>query len=164
MNEPGASQEVADWLQGLGLAEHAPRFVAERITVDLLPTLDDADLKELGVGLLGHRKRLRAAIAELAASPAAAPMPAAPARDAERRQLTVMFCDLVGSTALAGRLDPEDLQRVIRAYHAAVADAVAPYAGHMAQLLGDGCLVYFGYPQAHENDAERAVHAALAVL
>jgi class 3 adenylate cyclase len=166
MNEPLASRALADWLQALGLAEHAPRFDAEGISLDLLPTLDDADLKELGVVLLGHRKRLRAAIAELAASPAAAAAatPAAPVRDAERRQLTVMFCDLVGSTQLAGRLDPEDLQALIRGYHAAVADAVAPFAGHMAQLLGDGCLVYFGYPQAHEDDAGRAVLAALSVL
>ena len=159
MNTP-STKDIAQWLEAVGLAEHAPRFVAEGIDVELLPQLDDADLKELGVVLLGHRKRLRAAIA---ASPAAAVAPAV-ARDAERRQLTVMFCDLVGSTALAARLDPEDLQGVIRAYHAAVAEAVAPFAGHVAQLLGDGCLVYFGYPRAHEDDASRAVHAALGVL
>lgn len=165
-DEDSAAREVSDWLQSLGLVEHAPAFAAQGITPDLLAQLDDADLKELGVALLGHRKRLRAAIAELGAAPAPAqpsPTPAGP-RDAERRQLTVMFCDLVGSTQLAAQLDPEDLQRVIRSYHAAVADAVAPFAGHMAQLLGDGCLVYFGYPSAHEDDANRAVHAALAVL
>lgn len=162
MNDLGA------WLESLGLGEHAPAFAAQGITADLLAQLDDADLKELGVALLGHRKRLRAAIAALAAAPAPEPAkdsaPAAPPREAERRQLTVMFCDLVGSTQLAARLDPEDLQRVIRSYHAAVAAAVEPYAGHMAQLLGDGCLVYFGYPQAHEDDAGRALRAALAVL
>ena len=155
--------EVFDWLQSLGLAEHAAAFAAQGITLDLLPELDDADLKELGVALLGHRRRLRAAIAALSATSTAGAAAVRP-RDAERRQLTVMFCDLVGSTQLAGQLDPEDLQRVIRSYHAAVADAVAPFAGHMAQLLGDGCLVYFGYPSAHEDDASRAVHAALAVL
>ena len=101
MNTP-STKDIAQWLEAVGLAEHAPRFVAEGIDVELLPQLDDADLKELGVVLLGHRKRLRAAIA---ASPAAAVAPAV-ARDAERRQLTVMFCDLVGSTALAARLDP----------------------------------------------------------
>src|SRR5512147_812618 len=123
-----SAQDLRSWLSTIGLAEHAPRFVAEGIDFDLLPQLDDADLKELGVALLGHRKRLRAAIAELTASAAAAPLPTTPAPDAERRQLTVMFCDLVGSTQLAGRLDPEDLQDVIRAYHAAVSDAVAPFA------------------------------------
>ena len=158
--------DVTHWLHSLGLAEHAPTFVAQGIDVDLLPQLGDADLRELGVAMLGHRKRLLLAIAALSpgASGAAAAAPSRPVREAERRQLTVMFCDLVGSTLLAGRLDPEDLQRVIRSYHDAVAAAVAPYDGHMAQLLGDGCLVYFGYPRAHEDDAERAVHSALNVL
>ncbi len=96
--------------------------------------------------------------------PATSTKKAGTASDAERRQLTVMFCDLVDSTALANRLDPEDFQRIIRSYHAAVAAAVAPFEGHVAQLLGDGVLVYFGYPRAHEDDAVRAVHAALAVL
>ncbi|HRI18762.1 MAG TPA: adenylate/guanylate cyclase domain-containing protein, partial [Burkholderiaceae bacterium] len=151
MDTPSAARDIADWLRSIGLSEHAPRFEAEGISRDLLPQLDDADLKELGVVLLGHRKRLRVAIDALREPEAvAAQAPEAmPARDAERRQLTVMFCDLVGSTQLAGRLDPEDLQRVIRSYHDAVARAVEPFAGHVAQLLGDGCLVYFGYPVAH---------------
>ncbi len=162
----GLGVDVTQWLQSLGLAEYAPAFVEQGMGVDLLGELSDADLKELGVAMLGHRKRLLLAIAALApgaaGAPAAAPPP--PSREAERRQLTVMFCDLVGSTLLAGRLDPEDLQRLVRAYHGAVASAVAAYDGHVAQLLGDGCLVYFGYPRAHEDDAERALHAALAVL
>ena len=163
--------DVADWLRTLGLEAHAPAFEAQGIDFALLPELGDADLKELGVTLLGHRKRLLLAIAALdrdvappAASQPTPSAPPAPARDAERRQLTVMFCDLVGSTQLAAQLDPEDLQRVLRSFHEAVAGAVAGFDGHVAQLLGDGALVYFGYPHAHENDAERAVHAALSVL
>ena len=158
--------DVTQWLQSLGLGEHAPAFVSQGIEFELLPQLGDADLKELGVTMLGHRKRLLLAIAALAAgtSGIAAVAPTRPVRDAERRQLTVMFCDLVGSTALAASLDPEDLQALIRSYHDAVAAAVAPYDGHVAQLLGDGCLVYFGYPRAHEDDAERALRAALQVL
>ncbi|MEO6743495.1 MAG: adenylate/guanylate cyclase domain-containing protein, partial [Caldimonas sp.] len=148
------------------------------ISLDVLPELNDADLKELGVATLGDRKRLLKAIAALAApaeasqapsapTPAAAPS-ATPATasfpEAERRQLTVMFCDMVGSTQLSGRLDPEDLQNVVRRFHAAIAAAVGAFDGHVAQLLGDGVLVYFGYPRAHEDDAERAVLAALAAL
>jgi len=154
---------LTSWLQSLGLEEHAPAFLAQGIEFELLPQIGDADLKELGVALLGHRKRLLLAIAALAAGPAPAASVAA-AREAERRQLTVMFCDLVGSTQLSGRLDPEDLQRLIRCYHDTVAAAVTPYEGHVAQLLGDGCLIYFGYPRAHEDDAERAVRSALGVL
>jgi len=159
--------DLTSWLQSLGLGEHAQAFVDQGVDLDLLPELTDADLKELGVSLLGQRKRILMGIAALVPSVAAGGAAAAasrPARDAERRQLTVMFCDLVGSTQLSGRLDPEDLQRLIRNYHQAVAAAVAPFEGHVAQLLGDGCLVYFGYPRAHEDDAERAVHSALSVL
>lgn len=155
--------DLTSWLQSLGLEEHAPAFLAQGIEFELLPQIGDADLKELGVALLGHRKRLLLAIAALATGPAPAAAVAA-AREAERRQLTVMFCDLVGSTQLSGRLDPEDLQRLIRRYHDTVAAAVTPYEGHVAQLLGDGCLIYFGYPRAHEDDAERAVRSALGVL
>jgi class 3 adenylate cyclase/tetratricopeptide (TPR) repeat protein len=158
--------DLTQWLESLGLGEHAPAFAAQAIDFELLPELGEADLKELGVTLLGHRKRLLLAIAALKPAVRSAPLdvPSRPAREAERRQLTVMFCDVVGSTVLAGRLDPEDLQGLLRDYHQAVAAAVAPYDGHVAQLLGDGCLVYFGYPRAHEDDAERAVHAALNVL
>ena len=154
---------LTDWLEAHGLARYAEPFAAQDIGLDVLAELTDADLKELGVASLGDRKRLLKAIAAQAARPVVPEAPAAPAADAERRQLTVMFCDMVGSTQLATRLDPEDLQDVVRAYHAAVAAAVAPYEGHVAQLLGDGVLVYFGYPRAHEDDAERAVRAALDV-
>ena len=158
--------EVTQWLQSLGLAEYAPAFVEHGIELELLPQLGDADLKELGVAMLGHRKRLLLAIAGLDASGGKITVigEPQPLREAERRQLTVMFCDLVGSTLLAGSLDPEDLQALIRNYHATVATAVSPYDGYVAQLLGDGCLVYFGYPFAHEDDARRAVHAALNLL
>ena len=163
--------EVERWLEGLGLAGYAPAFAEQHIEFDLLADLSDDDLQQLGVEALGHRKRLLRAIDALAGS--AAPVPAAPstpaasttiARDAERRQLTVMFSDLVGSTVLSRELDPEDLQRLLLDYHACVATAVAPYAGHVARFLGDGVLVYFGFPQAHEDDAERAVRAALSIL
>ncbi|HWI11205.1 MAG TPA: adenylate/guanylate cyclase domain-containing protein, partial [Burkholderiaceae bacterium] len=159
--------ELERWLEGLGLGAHAQAFAEQGIEFDLLPELGDDDLKALGVAQLGHRKRLLKAIVALNAAARMASEPGTlppTARDAERRQLTVMFCDLVGSTALANRLDPEDLQCVIRSYHAAVTAAVAPYEGYIAQLLGDGVLVYFGFPRAHEDAAVRAVRAALAVL
>jgi class 3 adenylate cyclase/tetratricopeptide (TPR) repeat protein len=169
----GAMNEVERWLQGLGLGVYAQAFAEQGIEFDLLGELGDDDLKALGVAALGHRKRLLRSIAALnsgaSPSPLAAPVePMAAAstalRDAERRQLTVMFCDMVGSTALSGRLDPEDLQQLIRSHHQVVAAAVAPYEGHVAQFLGDGVLVYFGYPQAHEDDATRAVRSALSIV
>ena len=143
---------------------------------EVLPELTADDLISIGVTSVGHRRKLLAAIAALGASPsphachgaaaASAPiLPAAGARvDAERRQLTVMFCDLVGSTALSARLDPEDLREVIAAYHRAVAEVVASFHGFVAKYMGDGVLVYFGYPQAHEDDAERAVRAGLGLI
>ena len=166
-------KEVERWLQGLGLGGYSQAFSEQGIEFDLLGELDDDDLKALGVAALGHRKRLLRSIAALNGGALQAPLAAsvepmaaastAP-RDAERRQLTVMFCDMVGSTALSGRLDPEDLQQLVRSYHEAVAAAVAPYEGHVAQFLGDGVLVYFGYPQAHEDDAARAVRSALSIV
>ena len=133
------------------------------------------DLKELGISSFGHRRRLFNAITALGGEPptrdvaqsatSATSAPTAPPPiDAERRQLTVMFCDLVGSTALSTRLDPEDLREVIGAYHRAVAETVGRFDGFVAKYMGDGVLVYFGYPQAHEDDAERAVRAGLAVI
>jgi class 3 adenylate cyclase/tetratricopeptide (TPR) repeat protein len=166
---------LGQWLSDLGLPQYAAAFEAQAIEFDQLPDLSDADLRELGVAALGHRKRLLKAIADrfddTGTADAAAvqehhpalPSPTPPAA-AERRHLSVMFCDLVGSTQLATQLDPEDLQQLVANYHQAVAAAVSPYAGHVAQLLGDGVLVYFGYPQAHEDDALRAVRAGLAVL
>jgi class 3 adenylate cyclase/predicted ATPase len=162
------------WLRGLGLERYAPAFRDNDIDGDLLRRLTAEDLRELGVASVGHRRRLLDAIAAFDAStPAAdtsglaaetiATLAPAPA-DAERRQLTVMFCDLVGSTALSARLDPEDLREVIAAYHRAAADVVRSLDGFVAKYMGDGVLVYFGYPQAHEDDAERAVRAGLGVI
>jgi len=163
--------DVSACLKRLGFERYAEAFAAQDITLDVLSDLDDADLKELGVATLGERKRLLKALAGLVApawantgSPSSASIVAPPFHDAERRQLTVMFCDMVGSTQLSGRLDPEDLQNVVRRFHEAIAAAVGAFDGHVAQLLGDGVLVYFGYPRAHEDDAERAIHAALAAL
>ena len=151
--------DVAEWLRGLGLEQYEPAFRTNEIDARVLPSLTPEDLKDLGVTLIGHRRRLLDAIAALGAAPPAVDV-AAPA-DAERRQLTVMFCDLVGSTALSSRLDPEDLREVIGAYHRAVADVVRSFDGFVAKYMGDGVLVYFGYPRAHEDDAERAVRAGL---
>lgn len=148
--------DVRQWLQAGGFGQFAELFESRQIDGAALPLLTDAHLRELGVPL-GARVKLLAAITQLAAG--AALEPAAP----ERRQLTVMFVDLVGSTALASRLDPEDMRDLIRSYQQAIAAEVARYDAHVAQYLGDGVLVYFGYPRAHEDDAERAVRAALAV-
>jgi class 3 adenylate cyclase/predicted ATPase len=160
-------QEIAKWLEKLGMSEYAQRFAENGIGVAALCHLTDQDLKDIGV-LLGHRRVLLAAIAEL--GPATPP----PAREAtaepkpqdtaERRQVTVMFSDLVGSTALSARMDPEDLREVISAYQKAVADTVQRSGGFVAKYMGDGILVYFGYPQAHEDDAERAVRAGLELI
>jgi class 3 adenylate cyclase/tetratricopeptide (TPR) repeat protein len=162
---------VRNWLEGIGLGQYADAFEANDIDTDLLSRLDDQLLKDIGVSSAGHRLRLRDAIAKLAPTP----IPEAKARStaattdesgtvAERRQLTVMFCDLVGSTALAARLDPEDLRAVISAYHGSVAKAVRNLDGLVAKYMGDGVLAYFGYPRAHEDDAERAVRAGLDIV
>lgn len=162
---------MLQWLAEIGMEHYAPMFEAQRIELDVLPELTDADLKEIGISALGDRKRILHVIAQghqeaPAISPIAPPAPSSPATSqvAERRQLTVMFCDLVGSTELAALLDPEDLRAVIGDYHAAVTAAVAAHDGYVAQLLGDGVLVYFGYPHANEDDAARAIHAALEVI
>jgi class 3 adenylate cyclase len=160
--------DVAAWLQGLGLERYVPAFRDNEIDWDALPKLSAEDLKDLGVVLGGHRRRLLDAIAALgaavpAASATAAPRDAPAPAEAERRQLTVMFCDLVGSTGLSARLDPEDLREIIAAYHRVVAEVVAEFDGFVAKYMGDGVLVYFGYPRAHEDDAERAIRAGLGV-
>lgn len=168
------SLDVRKWLEANGLGRYADVFEANEIDGEALLALTDAHMKELGIAL-GARARLLRGIAQLSAppspDPAAEPRPVlsfepggAIAAVAERRQLTVMFVDLVGSTALSGRLDPEDLRKVIRSYQSTVAGEIARYDGHVAQYLGDGVLAYFGYPSAHEDDAERAVRAALAIL
>jgi len=161
--------DVAAWLHGLGLERYEQAFRENEIDWDALPKLTAEDLKDLGVVLGGHRRKFLEAIAALggavpvaAATVASRDVPAPV--DAERRQLTVMFCDLVGSTALSARLDPEDLREVIAAYHRAVAEIVARFDGFVANYMGDGVLVYFGYPRAHEDDAERAVRAGLGLI
>jgi class 3 adenylate cyclase/predicted ATPase len=161
-------QQVADWLKTLGMAEYAERFAENGISVEALPHLTDQDLRDIGV-LLGHRRIMLAAISKQASASPSTPEPAArtepkPQNSAERRQVTVMFSDLVGSTALSARMDPEDLREVISAYQRCVADAVRRFDGFVAKYMGDGVLVYFGYPQAHEDDAERAVRAGLELI
>ena len=158
--------EIGAWLQSLGLERYEPAFRENEIDWEALPKLTAEDLKDLGVVLGGHRRRLLDAITALGS----AKEPPGPARghaatgEAERRQLTVMFCDLVGSTPLSARYDPEDLREIVGAYHRCVADRVGRFAGFIAKYMGDGVLVYFGYPEAHEDDAERAVRAGLVVI
>ena len=161
--------EITDWLRKLGLEQYAPAFRDNAIDSKVLPRLTAEDLKELGVTMVGHRRRLLDAIAALSDETPAAVVGltsrAAPeSADAERRQVTVMFCDLVGSTALSTRFDPEDLKEVIGSYQRAVTEAVTGFDGFVAKYMGDGVLVYFGYPQAHEDDAERAVRAGLRAI
>ena len=160
-------QQIADWLRTLGVSEYAERFAENDIDTSVLRDLTDQDLKELGVSL-GHRRKMLRAIAELScvapASPQLALTEPKPQDTAERRQVTVMFSDLVGSTALSARIDPEDLREVISAYQKCAAEAVGRFGGFVAKFMGDGVLVYFGYPQAHEDDAERAVHAGLELV
>ena len=162
---------LSEWLETIGLAQYAEAFHANDIDIDLLGQLDDQILKDIGVSSAGHRLRIRNAIAKL--SPivplakdenAAGAASETPAGSAERRQVTVMFSDLVGSTALSARMDPEDLRDVISAYQKCVAETVQGFGGFVAKYMGDGVLVYFGYPQAHEDDAERAVRSGLALV
>ena len=161
-------QQIADWLEKLNLGQYAQRFAENDIDVSVLRHLTDADLEKIGVSL-GHRRKILAAVAAL---PVASPPKHEPAggvepkpqETAERRQVTVIFSDLVGSTALSARMDPEDLREVISAYQKCVAETVQRFAGFVAKYMGDGVLVYFGYPQAHEDDAERAVRAGLELV
>ena len=159
---------VAAWLQSLGLERYEPLFRDNEIDWEVLPKLTSEDLKEIGVVAIGHRRKLLDAItalgAEVRAAVTAVPRDALAPAEAERRHLTVMFCDLIGSTALSARLDPEDLSEVIAAYHRAVTEIVAGFAGFVSRYMGDGVLVYFGYPQAHKDDAERAVRAGLGAI
>src|SRR3974390_2489038 len=162
-------QEIADWLQKLGMSEYAERFAENGIDISVLRYLTDQDLKDIGV-LLGHRRKMLAAISELTgATPviseaAAVEAPPKTQDSAERRQVTVMVSDLVGSTALSARMDPEDLRELISAYQRCAAEAVRRFGGFVARYMGDGVLVYFGYPEAHEDDAERAVRAGLELI
>jgi class 3 adenylate cyclase len=164
--------DIAGWLRSLGLDRYEAAFRENEVDETVLPSLTAEDLKDLGVVLVGHRRKLLDAIAALRrdATPKpsvsdAVPTTSAPQQDsAERRQVTVMFSDLVGSTALSTRMDPEDLREVIAAYQKSVAEAVGRWGGFIAKYLGDGVLVYFGYPQAHEDDAERAARAGLDLI
>jgi class 3 adenylate cyclase/tetratricopeptide (TPR) repeat protein len=157
--------DLKSWLEELGMGQYAQSFVASDIDFDVLPDLTEADLERLGVSL-GHRKRLRRAIATLTSAATKGPAAAMPTQElqAERRQVTVMFCDLVGSTELSTRLDPEELRDMVRAYQQVCTEAIGRFDGFVAQYLGDGILAYFGYPATHEGEAERAVRAGLAVL
>ncbi|SDR63926.1 SAM domain (Sterile alpha motif) [Rhizobiales bacterium GAS113] len=159
--------DIDDWLRRIGLEQYAQTFRDNAIDADVLRDLTDDHLREIGLPL-GARLKLLRAVAALGTSeqPPASPeiTPSAPRIDAERRQLTVMFCDLVGSTALAARLDPEDMREIVGAYHRCCADLITKAGGFVAKYMGDGVLAYFGYPNAHEHDAERAVRAGLALV
>src|SRR5271168_4278655 len=164
--------DIGGWLRSLGLERYEAAFRDNEIDATVLPNLTAEDLKDLGVGIVGHRRKLLDAIAALRieANPKA-PQAEAPATiessakdSAERRQVTVMFSDLVGSTALSARMDPEDLREVISSYQKCVAETVGRLGGFIAQFMGDGVLIYFGYPQAPEDDAERAVRAGLELV
>ena len=156
--------DIAAWLRSLGLEQYEQAFRDNAVDAAVLPELTVEDLRDLGVSLVGHRRKLLAAIAVLRSdvgSTASAPVATS---TAERRQLTVMFCDLVGSTPLSVRLDPEDLRGIIGSYHRGVAETVESFGGFVARYMGDGVLIYFGYPQAHEEDAERAIRCGLAAV
>jgi len=155
------SSSIRQWLDSIGLVQYADLFEQNDLGWSVLPDLNHDLLRELGITSLGHRIELLRAIRERDDTGAAAS--AQTNGYAERRQLTVMFCDLVGSTALAEKLDPEDLRTLVRRYQQAVEQVIRRHGGHVAQLLGDGVLVYFGYPQANEDDAQRAVLASLAI-
>jgi class 3 adenylate cyclase/predicted ATPase len=157
-------QQIADWLEKLGMSEYKRLFAENRIDFSVLPDLTDQHLKDLGLPL-GDRLKMLRAIQKLSDTVSELPQGESRSYDAaERRQVTVMFSDLVGSTALSARMDPEDLREVISAYQKCVADAVQLFGGFVAKYMGDGALVYFGYPQANEDDAERAVRAGLELV
>ena len=155
---------VSEWLEKLGLGQYASTFIDNDIDAQLLIQLTDKDLKELGISSLGHRKRILCAIEKLDKAEPEPSNSIVPRGEAEHRQLTVMFCDMVGSTELSQQLDPEDLQEVNRAFQDACKTPIERYEGYVARYMGDGVLAYFGFPQAHEDDAERAIHAGLNVI
>ena len=159
--------DVGGWLRGLGLGQYEEKFRDNKIDADLLPRLTVDDLKDIGVSVVGDRRRLLDAIAVIAGAGPASPTKSAPSKglqaSAERRPITVMFCDLVGSTSLAAKLDAEDWRNLVNAYLDEASAAVTGLGGHVLKKLGDGLMALFGYPHAQENDAERAVRAALAI-
>src|SRR3984893_14700233 len=161
--------DVAEWLRGLGLEQYAPAFRDNDIDREVLHGLTADDLRELGVASIGHRRRLLEASARLvdgqpSAEASPAPSAAVVSSEAERRQLTVMFCDLVGSTGLSTGMDPEDLGDVVASYQTRCSAAIRRYDGFVAKYMGDGILVYFAYPRAHEDEAERSVRAGLDIV
>ena len=162
--------DIRDWLEALALGEYAEAFEAEKIDPGAVPELTEDDLKELGLPMGPRRIVLKAAKVLATSGEKAGRETGTPSeavgqrREAERRQLTVLFCDMVGSTALSEKLDPEDLRDVMRAYQDACAGAIHRFDGHIAQTLGDGLMVYFGYPIAHEDDPQRAIRAGLDIL
>jgi class 3 adenylate cyclase len=167
--------DLGGWLRSLGLERYEAAFRDNEIDERVLPNLTAEDLKELGVAALRHRRMILDAIAALRSETGNKGLPAdagrttalpsvSPGDRAERRHVTVMFSDLVGSTALSARMDPEDLREVISAYQKCVAETVRRFGGFVAKYMGDGVLVYFGYPQAHEDDAESAVRAGLELI
>src|SRR3989440_2851384 len=168
--------ELAEWLGRHGLGQYAKTFAENNIEFSVLPDLTENDLEKLGVSSLGHRKKLLRAIEELAAArqptgttTAVSNVTVVPPsleqhREAEFRQITVMFCDLVGSTQLSEKLDPEDLQKLIDAYRVECSTAISRYGGEVARYFGDGVMAFFGWPRAHEDDAARAIHAALEIV
>ncbi len=169
--------DITSWLKNLGFEQYAAAFRDNDVTAEVLPHLTAEDLRDLGITSVGHRRKLLLAMAALrdeAASPPTAAIlsapvepaiePRAPTHAAERRQLTILFCDLVGSTAIAATIDPEDMREVIRAYQDCCVGVITRFDGHVARFMGDGILAYFGYPVAHEDDAERAVRAGLDLV
>src|SRR5271169_168807 len=164
--------DVGGWLRSLGLGQYEANFRDNKIHADVLPQLTADDLKDIGVSAVGDRRRLLAAIAALSGPTPSVNAPASPLKpvpagglqiSAERRHITVMFCDLVGSTGLAAKLDAEDWRNLVNAYLDEASKAVTGLGGHVLKKLGDGIMALFGYPHAQENDAERAVRAALAI-
>src|SRR5213595_1685664 len=168
--------DLAEWLGRLGLGQYAKTFAENNVEYPLLPELTENDLEKLGVSSLGHRKKLLRAIEALkesrqpartttkASNATVAPPPVDQHREAEFRQITVMFCDLVGSTQLSEKLDPEDLQKLIDVYRVECSTAIMRYGGEVARYFGDGVMAFFGWPRAHEDDAVRAIHAALEIV
>ncbi len=168
--------DLAEWLGRHGLGQYAKTFAENNIDYSVLPDLTENDLEKLGVSSLGHRKKLLRAIEALTAArkPAGTTTAVSNAtvvppslvqhREAEFRQITVMFCDLVGSTQLSEKLDPEDLQKLIDAYRVECSTAIRRYGGEVARYFGDGVMAFFGWPRAHEDDAVRAIHAALEIV
>jgi class 3 adenylate cyclase len=158
--------DIDGWLHGIGLEQYAQTFRDNAIDADVLCDLTDEHLRELGLPLGARLKLLRAVAALSTGNTPVSPeiTTPVPRTDAERRQVTVMFSDLVGSTALSARMDPEDMREIISAYQKCVAETVRRFDGFVAKYMGDGVLIYFGYPQAHEDDAERAVRAGLELI